>query len=230
VKTAPGSGPNGTIRTVTTDTFKLRGDARIDLSPDWQLALRGDLPYLAKDPVNSNNPNGDFVYGLGDADVQAALIHAFNKRWIAGLGARLIMPTGDASLGSGKWQIMPIAGVRYAFPEISPGSYFEPLARYDASFAGDPAKRAISNLQFAPMVNLALPGRWFVTFYPTPDIRGNFGPPVTGQTGRLFLPIDVRVGRKITDNVTLSLEIGVPIVKQYPVYDFKTEARLNLTF
>jgi Putative MetA-pathway of phenol degradation len=230
VKTAPGSGPNGTIRTVTTDTFKLRGDARIDLGPDWQLALRGDLPYLAKDPVNSSNPDGDFLYGLGDADVQAALVHAFNSRWTAGLGARLIMPTGDASLGSGKWQIMPIAGVRYALSEISSGSYVEPLVRYDASFAGDPAKRTISNLQFAPMVNFALPDRWFVTIYPTPDIRWNFGPPVTGQTGRLFLPIDVRFGRKITENATLSLEIGVPIVKQYPVYDFKTEARLNLTF
>ena len=224
IKTAPGTGPNGTTQTVTTDTFKLRGDAGIQLRPDWQLALRADLPYLAKDPTNSSNPAGEFLYGLGDADVQAALIHAFNKRWIVGFGARLIMPTGDPSLGSGKWQIMPIAGVRYALPEISPGSYFEPIARYDASFAGDPAKKAISNLQFAPMLNIALPDRWFVAFYPTPDIRWNFGPPITGQTGRLFLPIDVRAGRKITNNVTLSLEVGVPIVKQYPVYDFITEA------
>lgn len=45
VKTAPGSGPNGTIRTVSTDTFKLRADTRVDLTPDWQLALRGDLPF-----------------------------------------------------------------------------------------------------------------------------------------------------------------------------------------
>jgi hypothetical protein len=80
------------------------------------------------------------------------------------------------------------------------------------------------------MLNFALPDRWFATLYPSPDVRWNFGPPVTAQTRRLFLPIDVRVGRKITDNATLSLEIGVPIVKQYPVYDFKTEARLNLTF
>ena len=230
VKTAPGSGPNETIRTVTTDTFKLRGDTRIDLGSGWQLALRGDLPYLAKDPVNSSNPDGDFLYGFGDADLQAALVHDINGRWKAGAGARLIMPTGDSSLGSGKWQIMPMAGVRYALPEISPGSYVEPLVRYDASFAGDPARKSISNLQFAPMVNFALPDRWFLTLYPNPDIRWNFGPAVTGQTGRLFLPIDVRVGRKITDNFTLSLEVGAPIVKQYPVYDFITEARLSLTF
>ena len=60
VKTAPGSGANGSIRTVTTDTFKLRADTRIDLAPDWQLALRGDLPFLAKNPLNSSNPNADY--------------------------------------------------------------------------------------------------------------------------------------------------------------------------
>jgi hypothetical protein len=50
------------------------------------------------------------------------------------------------------------------------------------------------------------------------------------QTGRLFLPFDARVGRKLTDSVTLSVEIGAPIIKDYPVYNFKTQVRLNLTF
>jgi Putative MetA-pathway of phenol degradation len=159
VKTAPGSGPNGTIRTVTTDTFKLRADTSVPLSSDWQLALRSDLPFVAKDPLNSSNPNADFLDGLGDADVQAALIHEVNARWTTGFGARLIMPTGDwdDGLGSGRWQIMPIAGVRYALPEISPGTYFEPVVRYDESFAGYPPRKSISNLQFAPMVNFSRP-------------------------------------------------------------------------
>jgi hypothetical protein len=26
------------------------------------------------------------------------------------------------------------------------------------------------------------------------------------------------------------LEVGVPIIKDYPVYNFKTEVRLNVTF
>ena len=232
VKTAPGSGPDGTIRTVTTDTFKLRGDTNIDLNSDWQLALRADLPFVAKDPYNSGNPNADFLYGLGDADVQGAVVHQLDARWTAGAGARLIMPTGgwDNGLGSGKWQIMPIAGVRYALPEISQGSYLEPLLRYDRSFAGDPTSRAVSNLQFAPMVNFSLPDHWFFTLYPTPDIRWNFGPPVTGQTGRLFLPFDARIGRKFSKFLNVSLEIGVPIVKQYPVYDFQTQLRVNMNF
>jgi hypothetical protein len=230
VKTAPGRGPDGTIRTVTFDTFKLRGDTSVDLNSDWQLALRGDLPFVAKDPYNSGNPNADFLYGLGDTDVQAALIHEVNARWTAGFGARLIMPTDDDNHRSGKWQIMPIAGLGYALPEISPGSYVELLMHYDQSFAGNPSLKAVSNLQFAPMVNVSLPDRWFFTLYPEPDIRWNFGPPTTGQTGRLFLPFDGRIGRSFTKALNVSLEVGVPIVKQYPVYNFTTRLMINLNF
>jgi hypothetical protein len=230
VRTAPGSGANGAIRTVTTDTFKLRADTRIALAPNWQLALRGDLPFEAKNPLNSGNPNADYLYGLGDADVQAALINDIDARSTAGFGARLIMPTGDDNLGSGKWQIMPIAGVRYSMPDVGYGIYFEPLFRYDVSFAGDPTRRDISNLQFAPEVNFSLPEGWFFALYPEPDIRWNFGPAVTGQTGRLFLPFDGRVGRKFSKTLTVSLEVGVPIVNQYPVYDFKTELRVDMKF
>ena len=191
---------------------------------------RTDLPLLAKNPMTSDNPNGDYVQGVGDADVQALLLHNLDQRWTIGFGARLIAPTGDDILGSGKWQIMPGAGVRYALPEINSSSYLEPVVRYDVSFAGDPTKKNISNLQFAPTFNLGLPDRWFITFYPSPDIRINYGDPITGQTGRLFLPFDVRIGRKLSDNAALSLEVGVPIIKDYPVYDFKTEVRLNVTY
>jgi hypothetical protein len=230
VKTAPGSGPNGSIRTVTTDTFKLRADTRIDLAPDWQLALRGDLPFLAKNPLNSSNPNADYLYGVGDADIQGALIHDIDARWKTGFGVRLIMPTGDDNLGSGKWQIMPIVGARYSMPDVGYGMYVEPLLRYDVSFAGDLARKSINNLQFAPEVNFSFPDGWFFALYPEPDIRWNFGPPATGQTGRLFLPFDGRVGRKFTKTLTVSLEVGVPIVNQYPVYNLKTELRVDMKF
>jgi hypothetical protein len=230
VRTAPGTDLNGNPVTTTTDTWRLRGDVTVPLNSQWWVVLRGDLPYLAKDKYTDSNPNGDFLYGLGDADVQAALIDNIDARWKAGAGARLIAPTGDAALGSGLWQIMPIAAARYALPEISQGSYFEPLARYDVSFAGDPTKKFVSNLQLAPMLNLSLPDRWFFTLYPNPEIRWNFGAPVTGQTGRLFLPFDARIGHKFSDAFDVSLEVAVPIVKQYPVYNFMTALRLNVNF
>jgi hypothetical protein len=63
-----------------------------------------------------------------------------------------------------------------------------------------------------------------------PEIRWNFGAPVTGQTGRLFLPFDARIGHKFSDAFDASLEVAVPIIKQYPVYNFMTALRLNLNF
>lgn len=230
-RTAPGSGNTpGSIREVTTETLDLRYDHAFNLQSGWILATRTDLPLLAKNPLSDLNPNGDFVRGIGDSDIQAALIHDINQRWAFGFGMRLIAPTGNDILGSGKWQVMPIVGARLALPEISSGSYFEPLLRYDVSVAGDPTKRNISNLQFAPTFNIGLPDRWFVTFFPSTDIRINYGDPITGQTGRWFVPFDFRFGKKFTDNIALSLEIGVPIIKEYPVYDFKTQLRLNVTW
>jgi hypothetical protein len=230
-RTAPGSGSApGSTREVTTETLNLRMDHSLDLAPLWILALRADLPLLAKNPLTSGNPDGDYLTGVGDADVQAVIIHNLDQRWTVGFGARLITPTGGDTFGAGKWQIIPAAGVRYALWEINSSSYFEPVVRYDVSFAGDPTRRNISNLQFGPTFNLGLPDRWFLTFYPSPDIRFNFGDPITGQTGRLFLPFDVRIGRKLSDNIALSLEVGVPIIKDYPVYDFKAEVRLNVTY
>jgi hypothetical protein len=230
-KTAPGGGSSpGSIRDVTTETLNLRMDHSLDLAPLWILALRADLPLLAKNPITSSNPDGDYLRGVGDADVQAVVVHDIDRRWTVGFGARLITPTGGDTLGSGKWQIMPAVGFRYALPEISSSSYVEPVFRYDVSFAGDPTKKNISNLQFAPTFNLGLPDHWFITFFPSPDIRFNLGDPITGQTGRLFLPFDVRIGRQLSRNVALSFELGVPVIREYPVYNLKTQVRLNLTY
>jgi hypothetical protein len=126
-RTAPGSGStNGSIANVTTETLNLRYDHALDLAPMWILALRSDLPLLAKNPISSSNPDGDYLHGVGDADVQAVVIRNLSQRWAVGFGARLIAPTGGDTFGSGKWQIMPIVGARYALWEINSSSYIGP--------------------------------------------------------------------------------------------------------
>ena len=231
-QTAPGSGSvPGTTRTVTTDSAVLRSDLKIDVAPQWTLALRGDLPFAAKNAITTDDPAGGYIYGLGDAFTQAALIDTLSPRWAAGAGLRMVAPTGTNDLTGGTWQALPVVGARYMLPEITEGSFFTGLVRYDVSFAKAVASATnVNNLQFAPTLNIDLPGRWFVTFYPDPDIRWNFGNPITGQTGRLFLPVDFLVGREITKSIVTSLEIGFPIINDYPVYDFKMVTRLNIKF
>jgi hypothetical protein len=136
------------------------------------------------------------------------------------------VPPSDAQVIS----VMPGASFRVMLPEIGPDSYFVPLVRYDLSVAGDRSAKDISNLQIAPTLNLDLPNRWFFTFYPNPDIRVNFGDPVAGQTGRLFLPFDAMVGRVLKNGWVASLEGSVPIIKDYPVYDYKVEARVHFSY
>jgi hypothetical protein len=86
-QTAPANGSvPGTLRTVTTDMTILRADGVMALAPQWSIALRGDLPFVTRNPLTADNPGGQYVYGLGDADIQAALIRQFDSRWAAGAG------------------------------------------------------------------------------------------------------------------------------------------------
>lgn len=228
---SPGSGPTqGTIQRVDTEVAALRAEREINIDARWKLGLLTELPLVVNNAITPDNSLGDRVSGLGDAFFQAALTTQIDDRWAVGFGARVVAPTATDRLGTGRWQIMPGFGVRYSFTEWGPDTYFVPVLRYAISFAGDHSRRNISEPQFAPTLNIGLPDRWFVALFPSNDIRVNFGDPVTGQTGRLFLPFDISVGRKVTDTMVMSLEVSVPIIKDYPVYDFKTEAKIGILF
>jgi Putative MetA-pathway of phenol degradation len=203
----------------------LRLTSRIPLDEDWKLALYAQIDALNK-RTSSNTSSPTDEAGFGDSIVQAALIQTLSDRWAYGFGARILAPTAEDDLGSGKWEIMPGFGVRYSILEWGDNTYFVPAIRYAMSFAGNPAKRDVSQPQIAPTFNLGLPDKWFLTLYPSYDIRINFGDPVSGQTGKLFLPADFAIGKIVTDDLTMSLEISVPVIKDYPVYDFKTEFRI----
>ena len=218
--------PSETDSTTDREMITFRVTNRIELNSEWKLSSLAQIPVANKRVDKSDPSSSETEFGIGDAAFQAVLIHTLSERWAFGFGFRLVAPTAEDNLGSGKWQIMPGFGVRYSLPELGPDSYFVPAVRYAVSFAGDPARRNISEPQIAPTLNIGLPNRWFLTFYPSYDIRINYGDPISGQKGRLFLPLDLAVGRQVSDSIVMSLEISVPIIKEYPVYDFKTELRL----
>ncbi|MEJ0092473.1 MAG: transporter [Methylocella sp.] len=208
----------------------LRLSRKLNLDDGWRLAALVQVPFVARTKTTFDSPSQQYNAGIGDAFVQGILSHAINERMAFGFGARLIAPTAAENLGSEKWQIAPGFGFRYLLPELGADGSFVPAMRYAISFAGSPYARRISEPQIAPTLNIDLPGPLFVTFYPSNDIRINYGAPVSGQTGRLFLPFDALVGAKLTNTLQVSLEVGVPIVKDYPVYNFKTELRVRVLY
>jgi len=220
----------GSTHELISNIVTLRADERIDLIPDWTLALRTDLPMVVKNPITDDNPSGNDEYSIGDVDFQSGITTSFNTRWAAGGGVRIVAPTAGDGLGTGKWRLLWGAGVRYMLPEIGPDSYFVPQVRYDVSFAGDPSRSRIKSLQFQPTLNIGIQNDWFLTLYPNADIRLNYGDPITGQKGRLFLPVDALIGHSVSPRTVISLEVGAPIVRDYPVYNFKTQVSLKVQF
>jgi hypothetical protein len=210
--------------------WALRRGGFFALDESWKVGWLAVLPVVQETTHGPNSGNSSSALGIGDVYSQAHLIRTVNDRWAYGFGARLYAPTGGDTLGTDKWQILPGVGVRYSFLEFGHDTYFVPTVRYAISFAGDPSRRNISQPQIAPTLNVGLPDHWFVTFYPSHEIRINLGDPIPGQTGRLFLPFDAGIGRKVTQNVVLMWEASVPIIKEYPLYNFKTDLRLKITF
>ena len=214
----------------------LRVTSKLKLDLGWRAGLYAQVPLVNKRTTtlessdSGNSSSSENKFGIGDAAFQAYLAHDLDQNWAFGFGARGVGPTAQDVLGSGKWQIMPGLGVRYSFVNLGPDTYFVPVIRYALSVAGDPTRRNIRQAQISPQLNIGLSERWFITLYPSYDVRINYGPAVPGQTGRLFLPFDVAVGREISKGVKLSLEVSVPIVRDFPVYNFKTELRMVARF
>jgi hypothetical protein len=219
--------PSSTPGTTTEKEYAiLRATTRIELDPWWTISLYGQTEGLNKQTSKRTGSTDDS--GPGDSVIQAVLIRKLDERWAVGAGTRFVFPTASDELGSGKMQVMPGFGVRYSIPEWGDDTYFVPAMRYAVSVAGPHSRRDISESQLAPTFNLDLPGPWFVTLYPSFDIRINGARPVSGQTGPLFLPADAAIGYRLNDHLTFSLEGSVPIVKDYPVYDYKVELRVVL--
>ncbi len=229
---APGAGvEQGSTKTVQTNTPFVRLETPpLELAPKWELNLRSEIPAVTTNGVTPGNPAGAAVSGFGNVLVQAWIVHDIDARWAVALGGQLIAPTASNGVATDAWEQVTGFVVRAMLPEISAGSYFAPQIRYGVDFAGNDDGRMLRQLRLAPTLNINLPQHLFFTLYPSPDIRWNYGTPVWGQTGRFFLPLNFMLGWKPTDHTVISAEFGIPIIRDFPAYTFKTQLRAGYLF
>jgi hypothetical protein len=203
-------------------TSTLRYERPFELENNWKVAYRFELPF-----IYSNDGSTAYRGSYGDTLMQAVISNAkIDERQGFGFGLRFIAPTAsDAALGTGKWLMLPTVGYRYSLPELSDGSYFQFVARYRFDFAGDATRSHFSDLQFAPSLNIALPRSWYLTLFPSTDIRYNF------MRREWFVPFNFEIGKALNENLQAGLEIGFPMLQgNFPVYKFKAEVHVTILF
>ena len=195
----------------------LRHDHRLKLGDGWQANLRIDLPFIA-DLDEVKGPN--FV--SGDVLLNAGFTRRLPNREGFGVGTQLIIPTAED--GRGQWRLRPSVGYRWPATAISPDSFFQLQVRYDLSFAGESTAPDTRQLQVAPTLEIGLPDRFYLSFFPSTDLRYDF------ERDELFIPFDVEVGKE-WDRWVASLEGSVGVItEQNAPYDWKIEARIGRNF
>jgi len=218
----PGGAPD------SQSTFLLRGQGWLAFAPRWSTSLRLDVPLVLTNAGSSDDPAGRFVFGSGDLLTQLAVIYTIDARWAAAAGSQLTFPSASrAETGAGTYGALPGAVVRCMLPELGAGSFFSPEVLYQFDFGGGAGAAPVRALQIQPTLDVELPRGFFLNLFPSPDIRIDLE---GAGRGRLFFPLDVMAGLEVTSRLAAMLEVSVPLVKDYPVYDFKLEARVRWFF
>ena len=211
-------------------TFRV--DKPFSLSERWILATRLDVPVVVTDRISNDNPGGNQHLGTGDVLVQAMLVHTPSPTFAWALGGQVVFPTAsEDEMGTGRYRVVPTVGARWTTDNILHGSWFVIGVRWDKDFASNRRNSTKTNeLQFAPTINIPLPHNAFINLFPSADIRYNAGDKRRGDKGRWFVPANIMLGKMVRKNVVTSVEVGIPIIKDYRVYDFKTEFRIGIFF
>ena len=104
---------SGTSNQTTQESALLRLDQRYDLSKMWTLGILTELPFVARQTTSPNSSSANGEFGLGDAYIEPTLVRKIDPQWSMAFGARVIGPSANDSLGTGKWQVLPILAARY---------------------------------------------------------------------------------------------------------------------
>jgi hypothetical protein len=204
-------------------TVTLRHDHPVDLGGGWRVNLRVDLPVKFVDADETADTGA--AIGMSNILLQAILIRELGDDQGFGFGTQVKLPSAsDSRFGSTQWQLLPTAGYRWPAAGISKDSFFQVLARYRFSLADHSGRPTASELQFSPNLEIGLPGKAYLSIFPSADIRYDF------KARSFFLPLNLEVGKKWGKLVT-SLEGGFGLIEgDAAPYQWKVEARIGLRF
>lgn len=206
------------------EVLEARLEHPFDLAAGWKLNTRVVMSAWVTDFPSGDNRAGDYTAGTGDLYTQLFLIAPSIGDTSIGFGWRNYFPSaGEDQFGKGKYRCAPLVVVQRMANWISPGSFYGLGLRNDFSVAGDRAHRNINELQVVPVVTVMLPRQSFVSVFPEIVIDWQ-------QDNRLFVPLDLEVGRKYAANQVGSVRVQLPLVNELHNYEWTLEFRWSMFF
>lgn len=197
----------------------------------WIFYNRLDVPFVYNN-IESNTTEDD-EFGLGDILEQAVLIAPpISERITWGFGVRFRFPTStNDSLGSELYRVAPIAGIRFNLPEISNESFLALIFKQFFTVGKrDNSREDFRTFEFRPYLKIGLDDGWFLGFWSKDGLIINQKDGRNKDSGDVFLPFDIIVGKRIEDKMLISLNYLTPIIDEYELYDHKIEARVGFFF
>lgn len=227
--------------------FRVDMPIPLDGGKSGLLYLRADMPIEYGDAPSSDNPNGDYEFGSGDLFNQVIYIPPAGSNddlpWDAwGFGVGFLWPTASqAQFGAEKYQAFPIVGFKWEQNQWSKGSFFTFLSRWYldyADYSGGENRDDINTLELSPIIHYMVPKDSIIPYFDFIDlwslegIKFNFEDGAEKQSGDVFFPFDIMLGKMLNKTTVISLEFQTPLYKDntYDLYDWKLGGRVGFFF
>lgn len=199
----------------------------VALGGDWSFTLREDLPLLLTDKVGTDNPDGEWASGLGDAFIQFVFATPEilpHTRLHAGM--RVQFPTGQHSPFSAEtYQLGPMAAVSYRIDDALNGITLAPTFRYMMSVAEtEIGATKVRQLQAYPRITVGLSDSWSLVFWDDEPIVWNH------ETDTWFVPFDGMVTYEFAPGALLKLGGSVPMTDNTTTYTHVVYGSLSFKF
>ena len=191
----------------------------------WTFTQRLDLPFYYTDAQGPANTTGGWKFGGSDAFVEELFESpelAPNFRLKASL--RWTFPTGGKGpFGSDQWQIAPMFGAIWRFPEAWRGITFGPFARYSYGYdEGSPGVTTKRTWTIFPETTFTISDKYSLVFWPEQGITYN------QRSEKWFVPLEAMFTHRLSKQWEYSVGGAAPMVDDDKSYRWVLQGRLRL--
>ena len=209
------------------DTIVFRSYQDVGLGDGWSVTFREELPLIMTDKVGTENPDGEWVNGMGDIFVQGVVS---TPEWLPDtrfeVGLRALFPTGGPSpFGGSTYQLGPMLGVSYRIEDVFDGIVLHPNVRYLMSVAEtEPDATEVRKIQVYPNINVKFSEDWELGFWIDEPIV------LDRETQEWFVPFDVTLHWTFAPGATLKFGGSVNMTDNDSSYRHVIHTALSFSF